>query len=69
MNFLEKIIQIPFRLLGIGLDAVDTFVDSQTEIEESPDASKKDEPSADTSDNLFDPASSDPFSSQKADND
>ena len=56
MDFLEKITQIPFRLPRVGIDDIGSFVDSQTEIEESQNASQNDEPSADTFDNLLDNA-------------
>lgn len=33
MDFLEKIIQVPFRLPGVGQESVDSFIDSQIDIE------------------------------------
>ena len=33
MDFLEKIIQVPFRLPGVGRENVDSFIDSQIDIE------------------------------------
>ena len=52
-DFLEKLIQIPFRLPGVGIDAISSFVDSQTEIEESQNSCQNDAPSADTFDDPF----------------
>ena len=40
MAFVEKIIQIPFCLPGVGLDYVDSFVKSQIDVEEPRDASE-----------------------------